>query len=97
MAYDNQRIQDAYEAGRDCHRNGPNLVNSHYTWFATPEMKKAWERGKLEGGDDHQDRIEESNAQIEETIQNARIQLDKSKALLNKLTKELSNGIKETA
>jgi hypothetical protein len=50
MAYENQRIQDAYEAGCDCHRNGPNLVNTHYTWFATPEMKEAWERGKLDGG-----------------------------------------------
>ncbi|MFA5424828.1 MAG: hypothetical protein WC374_13320 [Phycisphaerae bacterium] len=40
----------AYRAGMDCAKNGPNCDNSHYTYFATPELRKAWEAGKHEAG-----------------------------------------------
>ena len=45
----NEQEHIAYEAGRDCGLNGPNMSNCHFSLFATPAMTKAWERGKREG------------------------------------------------
>ncbi len=41
--------QEAEAAGRDAAISGPNTANSHFTFFATPALTKAWERGN-EGG-----------------------------------------------
>lgn len=38
--------EEAYKAGVDCALNGVNEKNCHFSWFATPELMKAWERGK---------------------------------------------------
>jgi hypothetical protein len=38
-----------YLAGYDAGKNGPNENNSHFKWFATPEQKGEWERGKAAG------------------------------------------------
>lgn len=38
----------AYDAGYDCGQNGPNEKNCHFGLFATPQMTKAWERGKAD-------------------------------------------------
>lgn len=37
---------DAFHAGADSVRNGPNPANSHFSWFATPASTKEWERGR---------------------------------------------------
>lgn len=41
--------QDAYAAGRACGLEGATLTNCHFTYFATPELTKEWERGKKDG------------------------------------------------
>jgi hypothetical protein len=38
--------EDAEKAGYDCGKNGPSSTNCHFRLFATPELTKAWERGK---------------------------------------------------
>lgn len=41
-----RKFIDAFHAGADSARNGPNVENTHYSWFATPESKKEWEHGR---------------------------------------------------
>ncbi len=41
--------QQAYDAGRDCAKNGANTTNCHFTLFATHELTKEWQRGYDEG------------------------------------------------
>lgn len=38
--------KDAYQAGIDCAKNGATTANCHFSLFVTPELMKAWERGK---------------------------------------------------
>lgn len=38
--------EEAYKAGIDCAMNGSNTTNCHFSFFATPELMRAWERGK---------------------------------------------------
>lgn len=38
----------AWDAGYRCGKEGPNESNSHFRWFRTPEMTRAWEAGKKE-------------------------------------------------
>jgi len=37
---------EAEKAGYDCGKNGANTTNCHFRLFASPELTKAWERGK---------------------------------------------------
>ena len=37
---------EAFAAGVDCARNGPNMVNCNFRHFASREQTDAWERGK---------------------------------------------------
>ncbi len=39
-------VDDAYHAGRDAGRNGANIDNAHFRFFARPELTEAWQRGK---------------------------------------------------
>lgn len=41
-------VEDAYRAGRDYHRNGPDEGNCHFRLFATPAHTRAWEKGKAD-------------------------------------------------
>ena len=41
--------KQAEQAGREAGYFGPNLTNCHFTYFATPELTKAWERGNEQG------------------------------------------------
>jgi hypothetical protein len=41
-------LEEAYEAGRDCAANGASTTNCHFSFFATPELTRAWERGRRE-------------------------------------------------
>lgn len=45
----NEREKEAYRYGFDCGKYGPTIMNCHFTLFATPELTKAWERGKADG------------------------------------------------
>lgn len=38
--------EEAYKAGLDYAMNGSNATNCHFSFFATPELMKAWELGK---------------------------------------------------
>ncbi len=40
---------DAYNAGYDCGRDGPNISNCALAYFATRERTAEWERGKTDG------------------------------------------------
>lgn len=44
-----EQLERAYQAGLDCGKNGPNITNCDLALFATPEMTRAWERGKADG------------------------------------------------
>lgn len=35
----------AYEMGKDCALNGATTTNSHYSIFATPRLRDAWQKG----------------------------------------------------
>lgn len=39
-------LDDAYNAGYDCGKHGSTEQNCHFALFASPEMTRAWERGK---------------------------------------------------
>ena len=39
----------ARDAGRDCALNGANTTNCHFSYFARPELTRAWEEGKKQG------------------------------------------------
>lgn len=39
---------DSYDAGKRSARDGCNEDNCHFSYFATPELTKAWERGRDE-------------------------------------------------
>jgi hypothetical protein len=41
-------MKTPYEAGYDAGKNGPNMENCNFSWFATPEMTREWERGNNE-------------------------------------------------
>jgi len=41
-------MQQAYELGFDCGKNGANETNCHFSIFARPEYTKAWELGKAD-------------------------------------------------
>jgi len=38
--------EEAYLAGVDCAKNGPNTENCHFSFFSSVEKMQAWERGK---------------------------------------------------
>lgn len=40
-----QTFIDAFHAGADAARNGPNPANSHFAWFSSRESSKEWDRG----------------------------------------------------
>lgn len=40
--------EEAYHAGFDAGGNGSNTDNCHFSYFATPELCKEWERGNHE-------------------------------------------------
>ena len=37
--------KQAFDAGRDCAKNGANTTNCHFTLFASKELMKAWQKG----------------------------------------------------
>lgn len=39
----------AYMAGFDCGQNGATMTNCHFRYFATEQLKAAWEQGKSVG------------------------------------------------
>ncbi len=39
---------EAFSAGFDCGKHGPNDKNSHFSFFESSQMTAAWERGKSE-------------------------------------------------
>ena len=41
--------QEAYKAGYDAGRNGPNTDNCNFRFFATEELKNKWESGNRHG------------------------------------------------
>lgn len=41
--------QEAYKAGYDAGRNGPNVDNCNFRFFATEELKNEWETGNRHG------------------------------------------------
>lgn len=41
--------REAFDAGFAAAVEGANQVNSHFTYFLTPELKKSWERGNAAG------------------------------------------------
>lgn len=43
---------DAEQAGYDAGTNGPNTVNCHFSYFAAPDLTRAWERGHARGKSD---------------------------------------------
>ncbi len=43
--YEDQTLQECYEAGVDAKKNGGNINNSHFRFFTSPDRTKAWERG----------------------------------------------------
>lgn len=46
LVFNTKSEKEAYDAGRDCAKNGSNTTNCHFSFFATPELMKAWELGK---------------------------------------------------
>jgi hypothetical protein len=48
--------KDAEQAGWEAGYYGPNTSNCHFTYFATPELTAAWERGNAGG------KVERANA-----------------------------------
>lgn len=40
--------KEAHAAGADCAEHGANETNCHFSFFATPALMQAWERGKRE-------------------------------------------------
>jgi hypothetical protein len=45
---DKPDAEAAYQAGRDCGKNGANTTNCHFTIFSSKENTRAWERGKAD-------------------------------------------------
>jgi len=41
--------EQAERAGYLARKDGPNQINCHFSFFATPELSKAWERGNVRG------------------------------------------------
>ncbi len=41
-------LEEAYNAGYDCGKQGPNEGNCHFTLFFSPEMSLAWDQGKFD-------------------------------------------------
>ncbi len=46
---ENKTEEQAFEAGFDSGKNSPNPQNCHFSFFATPELKDEWERGRKAG------------------------------------------------
>lgn len=42
-------MEEAERAGYHAARDGANQINSHFTFFATPELTRAWDRGNARG------------------------------------------------
>lgn len=40
--------EEAYNAGANCGEFGCNTENSHFSYFATKELCREWERGRSE-------------------------------------------------
>lgn len=40
---------EAYKAGYSAGLNGPGTDNCHFSFFATPDLTKSWERGNALG------------------------------------------------
>jgi len=38
--------EHAERMGFDCGKNGPNQTNCHFSIFGSPELTRAWEKGK---------------------------------------------------
>lgn len=52
MMYAETKIKsfdNAYDAGYDAGRYGPDTINSNWCWFNTKERMMEWERGKRDG------------------------------------------------
>lgn len=43
--YGDQALQEAYDSGVDCAKNGANTKNCNFIIFSSPEMSKAWQEG----------------------------------------------------
>lgn len=46
MAAAQRQFPTAYDAGRDCAINGPNVANCHFGFFGSKESMEEWSRGK---------------------------------------------------
>ncbi len=57
-----KRKQEAYKAGYDAGRNGPNIDNCNFRFFATKKLKDEWEQGNRHGKAHAEDK-EEPNGQ----------------------------------
>lgn len=44
-----EELTEAEAMGYDAGRNMPNMKNCHFSLFASPELTRAWERGKKRG------------------------------------------------
>lgn len=44
-----ESLKAAYEAGRDAGFNGASVRNSHYGFFSDKDHMNEWERGRLKG------------------------------------------------
>ncbi len=44
-----RNADDCYQAGFDSAISGPNVANTHFTYFLTPEKAAAWESGRKAG------------------------------------------------
>lgn len=42
-------LSDAYNAGFDAGVNGVNDINTHFSFFGSPELSKQWNMGKKDG------------------------------------------------
>lgn len=45
----NVSIEESQRAGYQAGLHGSDTTNSHFSWFATPELTSAWERGNKQG------------------------------------------------
>lgn len=47
--------EQAFQAGTDCAKNGPNTDNCNFTYFSSPILTAAWESGKasIDSGKGH--------------------------------------------
>lgn len=46
--------KEAEQAGWEAGYHGPNVTNTHFSLFTTPELTKAWECGHANGKNERQ-------------------------------------------